>query len=351
MIEVLRAGILTSVQDLGRRGYRHLGVATAGALDTLALEVGNRLVGNVPQAAAIEVTTGPTALRFTQTARVAITGAQFDASLDGEPAYSWWSLPVRAGQQLVLQGAVRGMRCYVCVRGGIDVVPMLASRSTDLSAGFGGLGGRALREGDRLAVGMTSGYPGAGIPVQAPPFGVTAPQWCRFATNTNAPETARHGKHPAGAEPAALIRVLRGPEYETFTADAHEALWSDEWRVTPHSNRMGYRLAGTALTRDAQDELLSHAVLPGTIQVPPNGQPIVLLADAQTTGGYPRIGAVIQADLWKLAQLRLNGSVHFVPTTREEAVLALAEARAYLRQIDVAMIMYEERLQQSARAA
>jgi biotin-dependent carboxylase-like uncharacterized protein len=349
MIEILRAGILTSVQDLGRPGYRHMGVATAGALDTLALEVGNRLVGNAPQAAAVEVTMGPTALRFTQAARVAITGAQFDASLDGKPVHAWWSLPVQAGQELVLHGAVRGMRCYVCVRGGIDVLPVLASRSTDLSARFGGLGGRALREGDRLAVGVPQARPGAGIAVQAPPFGVKPPQWCRFAAPGQEP--VRRGKHLAGAERAVSLRVLRGPEYESFAADAHEALWSEEWRVTPQSNRMGYRLAGTALARDAQDELLSHAVLPGTIQVPASGQPIVLLADGQTTGGYPRIGAVIQADLWKLAQLRLNGSVRFVPTSREEAVVALAEVRAYLRQIDVAMVMYEERLQQSARAA
>ena len=349
MIEVLRAGILTSVQDLGRPGYRNLGIATAGALDTLALEVGNRLVGNAPQAAAIEVTMGPTALRFTQATRVAITGAQFDASLDGKPVHAWWSLPVQAGQELILHGAVRGMRCYVCVRGGIDVLPMLGSRSTDLCARFGGLGGRTLREGDRLAVGATSPRPGAGIAVQAPPFGVKAPQWCRFAAADHEP--VRRGKHPAGAERAVSIRVLRGPEYESFTASAHDALWSDEWRVTPQSNRMGYRLAGTALTRDAQGELLSHAVLPGTIQVPPGGQPIVLLADAQTTGGYPRIGAVIQADLWKLAQLRLNGSVRFVPSSREQAVLALGEIRAYLRQIDIAMVMYEERLRQSARAA
>ncbi|HEY3539522.1 MAG TPA: biotin-dependent carboxyltransferase family protein [Trinickia sp.] len=349
MIEVLRAGILTSVQDLGRPGYRHLGIATAGALDTLALEVGNRLVGNAPQAAAIEVTMGPTALRFTQATRVAITGAQFDASLDGKPVYAWWSLPVRAGQELILHGAVRGMRSYVCVRGGIDVLPMLGSRSTDLCARFGGLGGRALREGDRLAVGTPSTQPGSGIAVQAPPFGVKAPQWCRFAAAGQEP--VRRGKHLAGAERAVAIRVLRGPEYESFTALAHEALWSDEWRVTPQSNRMGYRLSGSTLAREAQGDLPSHAVLPGTIQVPPSGQPIVLLADAQTTGGYPRIGAVIQADLWKLAQLRLNGSVRFVPSSREEAVLALGEERAYLRQIDVAMVMYEERLRQSARAA
>jgi 5-oxoprolinase (ATP-hydrolysing) subunit C len=350
MIEVLRAGILTSVQDLGRAGYRHLGVATAGALDTLALEVGNRLVGNAPQAAAIEVTVGPTALRFTQATRVAVTGAEFGATLDGEPVHTWWSLPVRAGQELVLHGAKRGARGYVCVRGGVDVLLMLGSRATDLCANFGGLGGRALREGDRLAIGtLAARRPGAAIPVDAPSFGVKAPEWCRFAAIAHEP--ARRGKHAAGAERAVPIRALRGPEYDSFTDSAQEALWSDEWRVTPQSNRMGYRLAGRTLARESRLELLSHAVLPGTIQVPQNGQPIVLMSDAQTTGGYPRIGSVIRADLWRLAQVRLHGSIRFVPSSREEALFALGEAEAYLTQIDVAMAMHEERLQRSARAA
>ncbi|CAN7532095.1 biotin-dependent carboxyltransferase family protein [Trinickia sp. LjRoot230] len=347
MIEVLRAGILTSVQDLGRPGFRHLGVATAGALDTLALEVGNRLVGNLPQAAALEVTMGPTVLRFARPTRLAITGAEFDATLDGEPVHSWWSLPVRAGQELVLRGATRGVRSYICVRGGIDVLPMLGSRSTDLCARFGGLGGRPLREGDRLAVGAPALR--AGIALDAPPFGVKAPEWCRFAAVAQAP--VRRGTHAAGAERAVTIRLLRGPEYESFTSAAHRAFWSEEWRVTPQSNRMGYRLAGGTLAREARNELLSHAVLPGTVQVPPNGQPIVLMGDGQTTGGYARIGSVIRADLWKLAQVRLNGSIRFVPSSREEALFALGEERAYLRQIDVAMAMHEERLQRSKRAA
>lgn len=349
MIEVLRAGVLTSVQDLGRPGFRHLGVAAAGALDTLALEVGNRLVGNAPSAAGVEVTLGPVVLRFTRAARIALTGAAFDATLDGKPVHAWWSVPVAAGQQLVLQGARRGMRGYVCVRGGIDVLPILGSRSTDLTARFGGLGGRALREGDRLAPGTMGTRAGAGIALDAPPIGVKAPEWCRFALPSQEP--ARSGKHVAGTERAAMVRVLRGPEYESFTDAAHELFWSDEWRVTPQSNRMGYRLAGTALTRATPAELLSHAVLPGTIQVPPSGQPIVLMGDAQTTGGYPRIGAVIRADLWKLAQVRLNAGIRFVPCSREEALSALREEQAYLRQIDVAMAMYEERLQRSSRAA
>jgi biotin-dependent carboxylase-like uncharacterized protein len=349
MIQVLRAGVVTSVQDLGRTGHRHHGVTTAGALDQLALEVGNRLVGNAPSAAAIEVTVGPTALRFTRAMRIAITGAEFGATLDGDAVPAWWSLPVRAGQELVLHGAKRGMRGYVCVRGGIDVLPMLGSRSTDLNANFGGLGGRTLREGDRLAVGVPANRPGAGIGVDAPPFGVKAPEWCRFADFAREPAWRAH--HATGAERAVPIRVLRGPEYDSFKESAHEALWAEEWRVTPHSNRMGYRLAGTALERETLTELLSHGVLPGTIQVPPNGQPIILMSDAQTTGGYARIGAVIRADLWRLAQVRLNGTVRFVPSSIEEARFALGEQQAYLRQIDVALAMYEERSRRAVRAA
>jgi biotin-dependent carboxylase-like uncharacterized protein len=349
MIDVLRAGVLSSVQDLGRAGYRHLGVAKAGALDTLALEVGNRLVGNGPHAAAIELTVGPVALRFTQATRIAITGAQFDATLGGEPVHTWWSLPVRAGQELVLQGPVRGMRGYVCVRGGIDVVPVLGSRSTDLAARFGGLGGRKLRDGDRLPIGQCEPGQAKATAVDAPAFGVKAPQWCRFAQVAHEP--MRRGKHAAGAERGEVIRVLRGPEYDSFSEAARSALWSDEWRVTPNSNRMGYRLEGTVLDREPHADLLSHAVLPGTIQVPGNGQPIVLMSDAQTTGGYPRIGVVIAADLWKLAQVRLGTAVRFVRTTREEARHALAEERAYLRQIDAAIAMHEERMQRRSRAA
>lgn len=349
MIEIIRAGVLTSVQDLGRQGFRHLGVATAGAVDSLALEVGNRLVGNAPGAAAIEVTLGPTALRFPRATRIALTGASFDATLDGVPVHTWWSLPVRAGQVLAMQAPTRGMRGYVCVRGGIDVLPMLGSRSTDLCAHFGGVGGRTLRDGDRLGIGNAPGRAGANVPSEAPPFGVKPPEWCRFALVAHEPP--RRGKHAAGAERAVAIRVLRGPEYDNFSDEARETFWSDEWCVTPQSNRMGYRLSGTRLTRTDESELLSHAVLPGTIQVPGNGQPIVLMSDAHTTGGYPRIGAVIRADLWKLAQVRLNASVRFVPTTREEAHRALVEERAYLRQIDVAIQMQEERLARSRHAA
>ncbi|MBN3775222.1 allophanate hydrolase, partial [Burkholderia sp. Se-20378] len=157
---------------------------------------------------------------------------------------------------------------------------------------------------------------------------------------------------PAHAPWAMPVRVLPGPDYASFAADSQQAFWDEEWLVTANSNRMGYRLAGIELARERPAELLSHAVLPGTIQVPPNGQPIVLMHDAQTTGGYPKIGTVIRADLWKLAQARLNLPIRFVRTTPDAARAALAAERAYLRQIDVAIDMREEaRRRAQSRAA
>ena len=341
MIDVIRAGVLTSVQDLGRRGYRHLGVSSGGALDALSLEIGNRIVGNRADAAGIEVTFGPTVLRFKHATRVAITGTDFGATLDDKPVYSWWSLPVRAGQELTLRAAKRGMRCYVAIAGGIDVLPMLGSRSTDLAACFGGLGGRALRDGDRLPVGVPQPHKGIAFSPEEPAFGVKAPAWCKFVL---VDEPVRRGRHSPGLAWAVPIRVLRGPEYDSFSDAAQESVWNEEWTITPNSNRMGFRLSGTALERREKIELLSHAVLPGTIQVPPNGQPIILMGDAQTTGGYPKIGAVIRADLWKLAQVKLNGGVRFIETSVEEARRALADERQYVSQVETAIAMHEERI-------
>jgi 5-oxoprolinase (ATP-hydrolysing) subunit C len=340
MIDVIRAGVLTSVQDLGRYGYRHLGVSSGGALDALSLEIGNRIVGNKPDAAGIEVTFGPTVLRFKHATRVAITGTDFGATLDERPVHSWWSVPVQAGQELTLRAAKRGMRGYVCVAGGVDVLPMLGSRSTDLGACFGGLGGRALRDGDRLPVGVPQPHKGVAFSPSEREFGVKAPAWCKFVL---VDEPLRRGRHAAGVAWSVPIRVLRGPEYASFTDKALGEFWNEEWTITPKSNRMGFRLAGTPLERKGKLELLSHAVMPGTIQVPPNGQPIVLMGDAQTTGGYPKIGAVIRADLWKLAQARLNSGVRFIETSVEEARHALAEERQYVRQVQTAIAMHEER--------
>jgi len=318
VIEILRPGALTSVQDLGRTGFRHFGVGKAGALDPVALVVGNRLLGNAPGCAALEIALGRASMRFLADMRVSLAGTECTATVDGESVWSWHAFNVRRGQTLTLLSARGGTRTYLCVAGGIDVPQVMGSRSTDLKAGFGGYEGRALREGDRLPVAQV------GIPEGACPHGVAAPEWA-----------LQMGR----ARKVAPIRVLAGPEYDDFDAASQAALWESEWAITPNSNRMGLRLQGPALARapERRADLLSHGVVPGVIQVPPAGQPIVLMADAQTTGGYPKIGVVIRADQWRLAQVPLGSTVRFERVTLEEAVAAQGRLERYLRQLDQAL--------------
>ncbi|MFG6440715.1 biotin-dependent carboxyltransferase family protein [Roseateles sp. LKC17W] len=302
MIEIVRAGPLATVQDLGRPGWRDRGLSLCGALDEFALQAGNLLVGNTSGAAGLEFTLGGATLRFHADSCIAVTGTDADAQLDGRAVHPWWRLRVRAGQTLKLAAPRERMRSYLAVTGGINVPEALGSRSTDLKAHFGGLDGRALRDGDCLPL-----IAGAALPSRA--VGLRPPVW------------------------TPSVRALPGPEYDDFAADARDAFWSNDWTVTPQSNRMGYRLAGPVLTREHGVELPSHGVLPGVVQVPPSGQPIALLADAQTTGGYPKIAVVIHADLWKLAQLRLGARVRFVRCTQADAATALRDQQLLLNQM------------------
>ncbi|CAA2108283.1 biotin-dependent carboxyltransferase family protein [Variovorax paradoxus] len=319
MIAVRKPGVLASVQDLGRHGHRQLGICPGGALDVLSLTLANRLVGNADGAAGLELTMGGCELQFETDTRIALTGDDFSASLDGVPLWPCWSVPVAAGQTLRLAGAnaagtkKAGLRSWLAVAGGIDVPVVLGSRSTDLKAGFGGLEGRALRKGDRLALGA-SRLDAARRVRRA--FGVRGPDW-------GVPED----------DGAIALRVLPGPEFELFTLSACDQLWSERWRITPQSNRMGSRLSGPELKRKRAGDMLSSGVIPGTIQVPPSGQPIILMGDAQTTGGYPRIGVVIRADLWKLAQAPLNGKLRLVQVESAQALDAWAAQQRYLAQV------------------
>jgi biotin-dependent carboxylase-like uncharacterized protein len=224
----------------------------------------------------------------------------------------------RAGQTLRLSASRRGMRCYLAVAGGFDAPLRLGSRSTDLQAGFGGYEGRALTAGDSLSVGPP-GDPHAPLHAAAP-FGVRPPSW-----------------YDAGDAEPIPIRVIPGPEYELFTAAAQRAFWNGNWTLTPQSNRMGFRLSGAELKIRKGRDLLSHGVLPGVIQVPPAGQPIVLMADAQTTGGYPKIGVVIGPDLARLAQLRLHRTLRFVECDAAQAREERRRDNLYLQQIEAAM--------------
>lgn len=372
MIEILRPGALASIQDLGRNGMRRFGVGGTGALDSVALRVGNLLLGNEPGAAAIEFTLGRATVRFHGDLRIALTGAECRADLDGEPVWCWHAFDVRAGSTLTLPAPRGGTRTYLCVAGGIDVPLAMGSRSTDLKAGFGGHQGRALRRGDRLA----ALRPGFG-PAPLPPIGVLAPAWAlpsplsplspsspssppqqsqQSSSPSQPPQswqspqspqslrTPQSSPSPASADGRALpIRMLPGLEYDQFEADAQQALWQADWTVTPNSNRMGFRLEGPALARrPGAPELLSHGVVPGVMQVPPGGQPIVLMADAQTTGGYPKIGVIIEADLWRLAQAPLGAAVRFHRVGLEEAEAARMQVQTYLRQIAQAVAWQSE---------
>ena len=302
MLKMIRAGLYTSVQDGGRNGQRQAGISRCGAMDKPALTIANLLVGNDPNAAALEITLGQVDIEFTRDGWFALTGAACEATLDGKAVWVGWRMAVKAGQHLVLRNPQYGVRSYLAVAGGIDVPLVLGSRCTDLKAGIGGFDGRRLKDGDRLAVGRASR---------------------RFHTS--------HGvkQLPIGNR----IRALPGPEYHQFASASQEMFWRSPWHLSPQSNRMGYRLQGQALKRTTEREMLSHGLLPGVVQVPHNGQPIVLMNDAQTTGGYPRIACIIEADMYQLAQIPLGQPIHFVQCTLDEALQARADQLRYLDQL------------------
>ena len=282
-VTVIRAGMLTTVQDLGRRGHRAVGVPLSGAMDSLALRIANLLVGNPENTAALEFTLFGPELVFSADALVAATGGDFGA------LPLWQPVNVRAGEPVKFSGARRGCRGYLAVAGGFAVAPVLGSRSTFLRAEFGGFQGRALRDGDVL---------------QAPEF------TRRIAGHWHLDERIL----PAYSA-APTVRVVRGAQAGEF----HEELFSGEFKVLPQSDRMGVRLAGPALVRQSTDELVSATVTPGTIQVPPDSQPIVLMADAQTIGGYPQVAHVIGVDLPLVAQLRPGDTMRFREVQLAEA--------------------------------
>ncbi|MCT4710787.1 biotin-dependent carboxyltransferase family protein [Enterobacteriaceae bacterium H11S18] len=302
MLKIIRAGMHTTVQDSGRFGYRQLGVSRCGALDGPALRIANLLVGNEPGSAALEITLGQFTVEFTEDGWFALTGAGCHAELDGKAVWTGWRLPVKAGQQLHLKSPERGMRSYLAVAGGLDVPLLMGSASTDLKAQVGGFEGRLLKEGDVIP----------------------------------AHPSKRHFREARGIKQLQWgnrIRALPGPEYHEFSQTAQDSFWRLPWQLSPQSNRMGYRFMGQRLERNTDRELLSHGLLPGVVQVPHNGQPIVLLNDAQTTGGYPRIACVIEADMFNLAQIRLGEPIHFVQCTIEEALKARRDGLLYLDQL------------------
>ncbi len=304
---VLSPGLLTTVQDLGRPGHRRQGVASGGAVDAFALQVANLLVGNAANAAVLEFAlTGPR-LKFSSDALIALCGGEFGDLPD------WRLVRVPAGGEISLEKCRAGCRGYLAVAGGLDVPRVLGGCGTDLRGGFGGHEGRALRAGDILKVKR----------------GV-------LEAHTMRPDAALHHFIAPEIRPAysrsPTVRVVRGAEAGEFSGEFFQHLFT----VEMHSDRMGLRLTGPQLERrSSAGELISSPVAPGTIQVPPDGQPIVLMADAQTLGGYPKIAHAISVDLPLLAQLRPGDTVRFQEVTLAEAHrlrLARDHALAILRE-------------------
>jgi antagonist of KipI len=314
-IRVLRPGLFTTVQDAGRHGLQHLGLCPGGAMDDVAFALANALVGNAPGEATLEVTVIGPELQFERDCLVAVCGAEFRGSFPhNRPVL------VPAGARYSVGRAVRGARAYLAVAGGLAIEPVLGSRSTYLPGAFGGLEGRALKHGDVLPLGPE----------------VEALSRARFAALKNRIERSVRWSAPPLTLPdrePILIHVVEGQHYESFEPASQRAFLESVWRVSPDSNRMGFRLQGPALERARAEggeggEILSGPTCLGSVQVPSGGAPIALMADNQTTGGYPRIAEVVSADVARLAQLAPGGKVHFARCNLDTA----AELRHHMQE-------------------
>ena len=301
LIEVRTPGLLTTVQDLGREGFGPTGVSPSGAADALALRIGNRLAGNAEGAAGLEMTLLGGTFFFPEAAVVALTGSDFTPTLDDERVETWSSVEVRAGQTLQLGPTRTGARCYLCVRGGIDVKLFLGSASTHLLSGLGGFEGRALRKGDVLKVGR-------------------AIEGFRTFRKRN---LARRALEKLA--PRKVLRVTQGPQSDWFSEEARRIFYAGTYRVTEESNRMGLRLDGAALASAPGGEMISEGVSLGAVQITAGGLPIILFVEQQTTGGYPKIANVISPDMSSLGQLRPRDEIRFELVDVETARALLVE--------------------------
>jgi antagonist of KipI len=317
-LRVLRPGLLTTVQDRGRHGLQHLGIVPCGAMDGTAHALANSLVGNATGEATLEITVLGPELGFERETLIALCGAEFDARVDGRALPANRPVLVEAGTRLAVRRALRGARAYLALAGGIALEEVLGSRSTYLPARFGGLEGRPLRAGDAL-------------PLAPDAARIAAERYARLARGATVRDGLRTVRWSAPSltlpdrEPI-VVHAMEGRHFGRFQPTSQRVLFDAVWRVSPDSNRMGYRLAGPTLTLAEPGEILSEPTCLGTVQVPADGVPIALLADHQTTGGYPKIAEIAVADVPRLAQLAPGGTLHFARCTLEDALALRREA-------------------------
>jgi antagonist of KipI len=314
---VVRAGFLTTVQDLGRLGLRRFGVSVSGAADTHALRISNLLAGNDEEVAGLEITAGSVCLHFEDQRLVAWSGGNYETAVNGRALSAGYPAVVGPNEELSISGPRGGCRAWLAISGGIDVPTILASRSTDLRAKFGGVEGRELEEGDVIALGKNSDL---------------AESWIRKLYERKIAPWAAPYEWVSPAKDDPVLRVVRGADWERFDDRTHSSLTNESFAVSAASDRMGVRLEGAELKRADQVDLVSEAVAPGTVQVPPNGDPILLLGDCQTIGGYPKIAHVVTVDLPIAAQLRPGDWVRFREVSLADAHRLLCERERDLQQ-------------------
>ncbi|MGJ9457894.1 biotin-dependent carboxyltransferase family protein [Oceanobacillus sp. CF4.6] len=311
LFEVIKSGLATSVQDLGRTGYQQYGVVESGAMDGYALQIANILVGNRRDEAVLEVVIMGPELCVLKDTVLAICGADLSPELDGEPVAIWKSFSAKKGQRVTFGQPKIGSYAYIAAAGGVNSPVVMGSKSTYPKAELGGFEGRNLQKGDRLEAGEASKplkqLSGRGLSERA------------------VPDYGRQRK----------IRVVLGPDLFAFTDSMVEAFCTSQFKMTTQSDRMGYRLEGPELSHVDGADIISDAILPGAIQVPANGQPIILLADRQTTGGYTRIATVISVDLPYVVQ-KLSGSIlQFEAVSVEDAQKLYVEREILLRKLSL----------------
>ena len=309
-IRVTAPGLLTTVQDIGRRGFQKYGVPVCGALDAVSMRIANILVGNPETLAGLEITAAAPSLIFDRDAVIAIAGADFAPVVDGFEARSWESVRVPAGAAVGFRAPADGVRAWLAVDGGIDVPPVMGSRSTDLKSGFGGYEGRPLRDGDALPLGRPL-HP-------APPSPARLPDGI-----------SRQPTYGQSFE----MRVVLGPQNDKFTDAGISAFLQSEYAVSSAADRTGYRLDGPAIESAGGADIVSDGTALGSVQVPGTGTPIILLADRGTTGGYAKIATVISPDIGLLAQAMPGAKIRFRAVSVAEAREALLEQEAMLREI------------------
>lgn len=323
-ITVKKSGLLSTIQDLGRYGSQKYGVIASGAMDTLSHRISNMLVGNHEHEAAIEMTLLGAHFEFQKDSLISICGADMSPVLNDKLVRMWRPILVKKGSILTFSSAKHGCRAYLAVAGGFDVPEVMDSKSTYLRAGIGGFNGRALKNGDILSIGEMSSQAKKQLDA-APSFSEL--DWSVSSEFFPIQQEERH------------IRVIKGRQFDDFSEESKVNFFTERFEITPQSDRMGYRMKGPVLKLEKEAEMISEAVSFGTIQVPSEGNPIVLLADRQTTGGYPKIAQIASVDLPFISQLKPGESVQFIEISLDEAQQLFLDREKKIQQLKLGLLL------------